>query len=327
MPGDPERLPFNPLVVDNTMYVAGPKGVVVALDAATGKEIWTSTAIATERGLTYWENRDRSDRRLILTNGNGIRQIDARTGRSITTFGDNGVVDMRTGSPRRLGGPNNSPPRVFENLLIVGSNTGEGYGSPPGDVRAYDVVTGRLAWTFHTIPRPGEFGYDTWPPDAWQYAGGANVWGDITLDATNGIVFVPTGSPTHDLYGADRAGANLFGNCLIALDARTGTRRWHFQTVHHDLWDYDLASGPKLLTVRHEGRSVDIVAVAGKTGFLYVFERLERNAAVANRGASRSQKRGAWRGVVADAAVSAEAATVFATARVAGGRQSVRQRG
>ena len=181
---------------------------------------------------------------------------------------------MRTGNPRRLGGPNNSPPRVFENLLIVGSNTGEGYGSPPGDVRAYDVVTGRLAWTFHTIPRPGEFGYDTWPPDAWQYAGGANVWGDITLDATNGIVFVPTGSPTHDLYGADRAGANLFGNCLIALDARTGARRWHFQAVHHDLWDYDLASGPKLLTVRHEGRSVDIVAVAGKTGFLYVFERL-----------------------------------------------------
>ena len=274
VPGDPERLPFNPLVVDNVMYVAGTGGVVVALDAATGNEIWTSTAIATERGLTYWENRDRSDRRLILTNGNGIRQIDARTGRAITTFGDHGLVDMRTGSPRRLGGPNNSPPRVFENLLIVGSNTGEGYGSPPGDVRAYDVVTGRLAWTFHTIPRPGEFGYDTWPPDAWQYAGGANVWGDLTLDTTNGIVFVPTGSPTHDLYGADRAGANLFGNCLIALDARTGARRWHFQAVHHDLWDYDLASGPKLLTVRHEGRSVDIVAVAGKTGFLYVFERL-----------------------------------------------------
>ncbi len=157
---------------------------------------------------------------------------------------------------------------------MVGSNTGEGYGSPPGDLRAYDVVTGRLVWTFHTIPRPGEFGYDTWPPDAWKYAGGANTWGEITIDRKNGIVFAPTGSPTHDLYGADRAGDNLFGNCLLALDARTGKRLWHFQTVHHDLWDYDLAAAPKLLTVRQNGKPVEIVAQAGKTGFLYVFERL-----------------------------------------------------
>jgi quinoprotein glucose dehydrogenase len=136
------------------------------------------------------------------------------------------------------------------------------------------VISGALVWTFHTIPRPGEDGYDTWPPDAWRYAGGANTWGDLTLDRTHGIVFLPTGSPTHDLYGADRAGNNLFGNSLLALDARTGKRRWHFQTVHHDLWDYDLASAPKLLTVRHGGKDVDIVAQAGKTGFLYVFERL-----------------------------------------------------
>jgi quinoprotein glucose dehydrogenase len=272
--GDPVRLPFNPLIVDSVMYVAGTKNVVVAVDAATGKELWTSSAEATERGLAYWESADRSDRRLILTTNNGLREIDAKTGEAIVTFGRNGTVDMRTGSPRRLGGPNKSPGRVFENLLIVGSNTGEGYGSPPGDVRAYDVVTGSLVWTFHTIPRPGEFGYGTWPPDAWQYAGGANVWGEITLDAKNGLVFFPTGSPTHDLYGADRAGDNLFGNCLIALDARTGKRLWHFQAVHHDLWDYDLASAPKLLTVRHDGRPVDIVAQAGKTGFLYVFERL-----------------------------------------------------
>jgi quinoprotein glucose dehydrogenase len=272
--GDPVRLPFNPLIVDGVMYVAGAKDLVVALDAETGKELWTSTERATERGLTYWESKDRSDRRLILTTGNGLRQIDARTGEVIRTFGHKGTVDMRTGTDRRLGGPNKSPGRVFEDLLIVGSNTGEGYGSPPGDVRAYNVVTGELVWTFHTIPRPGEYGYDTWPPDAWKYAGGANVWGDITLDRKNGIVFLPTGSPTHDLYGADRAGDNLFGNCLIALDARTGKRLWHFQTVRHDLWDYDLAAGPKLLTVRHEGRTVEIVAQAGKTGFLYVFERL-----------------------------------------------------
>jgi quinoprotein glucose dehydrogenase len=272
--GEPDRLPFNPLVVDEVMYVAGSKGVVVALDAGTGAERWASSERATERGLAYWENADRSDRRLILAADNGIREIDARTGRLVTTFGSKGFVDMRVGGTRRLGGPANSPPRVFENLLIIGSNTGEGYGSPPGDIRAYDVVTGRLVWTFHTIPRPGEYGYETWPADAWQYAGGANAWGDLTLDTRNGLVFVPTGSPTHDLYGADRAGANLFGNCLLALDARTGVRRWHFQAVHHDLWDYDLASGPKLLTVRHDGRTIDIVAVAGKTGFLYVFERL-----------------------------------------------------
>ena len=272
--GEPERLLFNPIVVDNTMYVAGVRGVVVALDATTGKELWMSTLRATERGLAYWESTDRSDRRLILTASNGIREIDARTGRQIMTFGNNGFVDMRVGSPRRNGGPNNSPGRVFENLLIVGSNVGEGYGSPPGDIRAYDILTGKLVWTFHTIPRPGEYGYETWPPNAWKYAGGANTWGDLTVDAKNGIVFVPTGSPTHDLYGGDRAGNNLFGNCLLALDARTGKRRWHFQIVHHDLWDYDNAAAPKLLTVRHNGKPVEIVAQAGKTGFLYVFERL-----------------------------------------------------
>ncbi len=274
VPGEPVRLAFSPLIVDDVMYVAGTKDRVVALDATAGKELWVSEEEAPERGLTYWESKDRSDRRLILTANNGLREIDAKTGKLITAFGRNGFVDMRTGSPRRLGGPNKSPARVFENLLIVGSNTGEGYGSPPGDIRAYDVMTGALVWTFHTIPRPGEEGYETWPPDAWRYAGGANTWGDLTLDAKNGIVFLPTGSPTHDLYGADRAGNNLFGNSLLALDARTGKRRWHFQIVHHDLWDYDLASAPKLLTVRHNGKSVDIVAQAGKTGFLYVFERL-----------------------------------------------------
>jgi quinoprotein glucose dehydrogenase len=272
--GAPVRLAFNPLIVDDVMYVRGAKGVVVALDATTGAERWVSSEQATERGIAYWASRDGADRRLLLTTNSGLRAIDARTGRVITSFGSNGTVAMRSGSPRVLGGPSKSPGRIFENLIIVGSVTGEGFGSPPGDIRAYDVVTGALVWTFHTIPRPGEYGYDTWPPDAWKYAGGANVWGDLTVDAKHGLVFAPTGSPTHDFYGADRAGNNLFGNCLLALDARTGKRRWHFQTVHHDLWDYDLASAPKLLTVRHNGRSVDIVAQAGKTGFLYVFERL-----------------------------------------------------
>jgi len=277
VPGDPDRLPFNPLVVDDVMYVQGAKQAVVALDAATGKELWTSTEKATERGITYWESKDRADRRLIVTTNSGIREINARNGELIRTFGRNGTVDMRTATDRRLGGPSKSPGRLFENLLIMGSQTGEGYGSPPGDVRAYNVVTGAVVWTFHTIPRPGEYGYETWPPEAWKYAGGANTWGDVTVDVKHGIVFFPTGSPTHDLYGADRAGDNLFGNCLVALDARTGKRLWHFQVVHHDLWDYDLTAAPKLLTIRDpsdRGKTIDIVAQAGKTGFLYVFERV-----------------------------------------------------
>ncbi len=271
--GEADRLVFNPLIVDDVMYVTGVRGVLVALDATTGKELWMSTLRATERGLAYWENKDRSDRRLIITANNGIREVDARTGQQIMTFGTKGFVDMRVGVPRRNGGPNSSPGRVFENLIIVGSNVGEGYGSPPGDIRAYDVLSGKLVWTFHTIPRPGEYGYETWPEDAFRYAGGANTWGDLTLDEKNGIVFLPTGSPTHDLYGGDRRGDNLFGNCLLALDARTGKRLWHFQIVHHDLWDYDNAAAPKLLTVQHNGKPVEIVAQAGKTGFLYVFER------------------------------------------------------
>jgi quinoprotein glucose dehydrogenase len=272
--GDAVRLAFNPLIVDDVIYVRGAKGRLVALEAATGREMWRSTEEAFERGVSYWESADRADRRLMVTSRHGLRQVDARTGRLITTFGTSGTVDMRAGTPRRLGGPSKTPPRVFDNLLIVGSLTGEGYGSPPGDIRAYDVRTGALVWTFHTVPRPGEFGHETWPPDAHEYAGGVNNWGEMTVDVGRGLVYVPLGSPTHDLYGADRAGDNLFGNSLVALDARTGTRRWHFQTVHHDLWDYDLAAAPKLLTVNHEGRRVDIVAQAGKTGFLYVFERL-----------------------------------------------------
>ena len=181
---------------------------------------------------------------------------------------------MRIGDARPLGGPSKTPPRVFENLLFVGSLTGEGYGSAPGDLRAYDVITGNLAWIFHTVPHPGEFGYNSYKnTNAWKYVGGNNTWGEVTVDTKNGIVFFPTGSPTHDLYGGDRVGDDLFGNCLIALDAHTGKRLWHFQTVHHDMWDYDLTTAPKLLTVRHDGKMVDVVAQAGKTGFLYVFER------------------------------------------------------
>ena len=172
------------------------------------------------------------------------------------------------------GAQSGSPGHVFENLLVLGSAPGEGYNSPPGDIRAFDVLTGKLVWTFHTIPRPGEFGYDTWPPDAWKTAGGANTWAEFAIDEKRGIGYFPLGSPTFDLWGGDRKGNNLFGNTLLALDLRTGKRLWHYQLLHHDLWDYDLVTGPKLLTVKHNGKPVDIVAQATKFGLLYVFNRV-----------------------------------------------------
>ena len=168
----------------------------------------------------------------------------------------------------------NSPGKVWKNLIILGSAPGEAFVNPPGDIRAYDVITGEKKWQFHTVPLPGEFGYDTWPKDAYKYVGGANNWGSMSVDEERGIVYIPTGSANYDFYGADRIGQNLFANCLLALDARTGKRLWHFQTVHHDLWDFDNVSAPQLVTVRHNGRKVDAVAHAGKTGFLYVFNRV-----------------------------------------------------
>ncbi len=268
---------FNPIVVDGVMYVLGPRNSIVALDAASGRQVWAhgvETGSPGNRGINYWESKDRSDRRLIFASGGALRALDARTGMPIEQFGAEGTVDMRAGPLRPLGNPSGTPGRVFENLFITGSNTGEMYQALPGDIRAYDIVSGTLVWTFHTIPHPGEYGYDTWPPDAYKWAGGVNVWGEISIDEKRGIGYFPLGSPTHDSYGGDRKGANLFANSLLALDLRTGQRLWHFQTVHHDIWDYDLTTAPKLLTVRHNGRPVDVVAQATKFGLLYVFDRV-----------------------------------------------------
>lgn len=274
--GPSGRFSFGPLIVDDVMYVVGKDNAVVALDASTGEPIWTRPLedTPTNRGFNYWESEDRSDRRLIFAVNSFLQELDARSGEFIRSFGKDGLVDLRQGLPRARNIQSGTPGKVFENLIILGSATGETYGSPPGDLRAFDVRTGALVWTFHTIPRPGEFGSDTWPKDAWKYAGGANTWGEISVDEKRGIVYFPTGSPTFDLYGGDRLGANLFGNCLLALDARTGKRLWHQQLVHHDLWDYDLVAAPKLLTVRHDGNMVDVVAQASKTGMLYVFDRV-----------------------------------------------------
>jgi quinoprotein glucose dehydrogenase len=271
---------FSPIVVDTIMYTMAKNSSLVAVNVKTGKEIWIHANLQglTRRGINYWESKDRKDRRLLFTLNNTIQAIDALTGKSIMSFGTNGYVDMRIGldreptSIRRM--QSMMPGVIFEDLLLMGSAPGEGYFSPPGHVRAYNVVTGKLVWTFHTIPHPGEFGYNTWPKDAYKYVGGTNVWGEITIDAKRGIAYLPIGSPTYDYYGGDRLGQNLFGNCLVALNARTGKRLWHFQTVHHDLWDYDLTSAPQLITINRGGKKIDAVSVATKHGFVFVFDRV-----------------------------------------------------
>ena len=271
---------FNPIVARGVIYGKGRNSSLIALDAETGKEIWIHDGLEgiTRRGVNYWESRDGKDRRLIFSLGDYLQEIDATTGKSIIKFGMDGVVDLRDGLGRdkeKIGRiQSNTPGKVFENLLLIGSATGEAYLSPPGDLRAYDIVTGKVVWQFHTVPHPGEFGYDTWPKDAWKYIGGTNTWGEITIDGDRGIAYFPTGSATFDFYGADRHGANLFANCLLALDARTGKRLWHFQNVHHDLWDYDNTSAPQLTTIKQNGKTIPVVAMAGKTGFLYVFDRV-----------------------------------------------------
>jgi glucose dehydrogenase len=281
--GDGKKYDFNPLIAGNLMFVLAKNNSIVALDAATGQEVWVhetgaKTTLMMHRGINYWQSEDGSDRRLLFSSSNKLQAIDARTGKTIQQFGKDGCVDLREG----LGRPPESltfvqsttPGKVFGNLLILGSATNQEYQSAPGDVRAYDVRTGRLVWTFHTIPHAGEFGYDTWPKDAWKTVGGANAWSELSLDEKRGIVYIPTASPKYNFYGADRKGANLFGDSLLALDARTGKRLWHFQMVHHDIWDYDNATAPKLLTVRHNGKMVDVVAQVGKEGFVWVFNRV-----------------------------------------------------
>ncbi len=281
--GDSAKYSFNPIMVDGVVYVLAKKNSIVALDARTGKEIWVHTpdppaSLITYRGINYWESKDRSDRRLLFCANHALQAIDARTGKPILSFGTAGRVDLKEGlgrDPKSLTlVQSTTPGRVFENLLILGSATNQGYGSAPGDIRAFDVHTGKLVWTFNTIPHPGEFGYETWPPDAWKTVGGANVWSEFSLDEARGVVYAPTASAKYNFYGADRLGSDLFADCLLALDARTGKRLWHFQMVHHDIWDYDDATAPKLLQVRHDGKPVSVVAQVSKQGFVWVFDRV-----------------------------------------------------
>ena len=270
-----------PIVVDGVLYATTPALAVVALRADSGTLLWRFDPFATRaretqvnRGVVYWV--DGADRRILFTAGRRLYALDARSGRPILTFGDSGSVDLGAGLSRDVGAAYlvaTSPGVIFKDVLVQGTRVGESEGSAPGDVRAYDVRTGAIRWTFHTIPHPREPGYDTWPIDAWKTAGGANSWAGMTVDTSRGIVYVPTGSATPDFYGGDRVGANLFANSLLALDARTGKRLWHFQTVHHDLWDRDLPAAPNLVTVTRGAERVDAVAQIAKTGFVFLFDR------------------------------------------------------
>jgi quinoprotein glucose dehydrogenase len=271
-------LQTNPIVVAGVLYTTTPKHRVVALDAATGALRWRFDSgiegSGPNRGVTYW--RSGADERIFTAQDQYLYALDAARGRPVPGFGREGRIDLR----EDLGRPAEeqsvrltTPGIVYKDLLIIGGRVAEGLPSSPGHVRAYDARTGRLRWIFHTIPHPGEAGYETWPKDAWKISGGANNWAGMAVDEARGIVYAPTGSAAADFYGANRLGPDLYANTLLALDAATGRRLWHFQAVRHDIWDRDFPSPPSLVTVKHHGRRVDAVAQTTKHGFVFLFDR------------------------------------------------------
>jgi quinoprotein glucose dehydrogenase len=277
--GEPGAMQTQPLVVGDVLFGYTPTHKAFAVNAATGKQLWVFDSgikgSGPNRGVMYWASG--RDRRVFAAVGNYVYALDAATGKPIPTFGTDGRIDLRENlgrDPKLQVDRLTTPGVIYKDLMIVGGRLGEGLPTSPGDVRAYDVRTGALRWSFHTIPHPGELGYETWPRDAWEYSGAANSWAGMALDERRGLVFVPTGSAASDFYGADRLGDNLFANCLLALDAATGRRVWHFQFVRHDLWDRDLPSPPTLVTVRSNGRRIDAVAQATKQGYLFLFNRV-----------------------------------------------------
>ena len=280
------QIQCSPIIVGRVLYGTSPQLKLFALDAATGEERWVfdpfesagqGKALGVNRGVVYWQDGRGENRRILFTAGRKLFAVDAETGRLLTEFGRRGVVDLGEGLGRDVSNLyllSNSPGAVFEDLLVLGTRVSEGPGpSAPGHIRAWHALTGKLMWVFRTIPHPGEFGHDTWPADAWQRSGGANAWSGITVDNQRGLVFCPTGSPSFDFWGGDRHGRNLFGNCLLALNARTGERVWHYQFVRHDLWDRDLPAPPNLVTLKRNGEEVDAVAQVTKSGHVFVFDR------------------------------------------------------
>ncbi len=281
------ELEVNPIVVNGVLYATTVSLNAIALNAATGELLWRFDPYngrkvrgggGRTRGVVYWG--EGQDQRIFVAVQQFLYALDARTGRPVPTFGQGGRIDLRDGlrPGEKLMVSLGAPGIVYRDLLIIGSRTAESLPTPPGDIRAYDVRTGALRWTFHTIPRPGELGYETWPKDAWTYSGGANNWAGMSLDVKRGLVFVPTGSAADDYYGANRAGDNLFANSLIVLNAATGERVWHFQFVRHDIWDRDLPAPPNLVRVRRAGRLIDAVAQITKSGHVFLFDRVTGEA-------------------------------------------------
>ena len=267
-----------PIMIHGVMYGLTPSHKVIALDAATGKLKWRFDSGVTgrgpNRGVTYWEGG--GSQRIFTTVQSFVYALNAGTGEAIKAFGKDGRIDLREDLGREPATASivlTTPGIIYKDLLIVGGRDPEALPAPPGDIRAYDVRTGKLRWIFHTIPHPGEYGYDTWPKDAWEYSGAANNWAGMALDEKRGIVYVPTGSAATDFYGADRVGDDLFANTLLALNAATGERIWHFQAVRHDLWDRDFPSPPTLVTLKQNGKTIDAVAQATKQGWVYLFDR------------------------------------------------------
>jgi quinoprotein glucose dehydrogenase len=275
------QIQCNPIIIDGIMYGTSPGLKVFAIHAATGKRIWefdpdpeSQYAKNVNRGVSYWQNGQ--DKRILFSSGAELFALNAETGKLIENFGTSGRVSLKEGLGERakdLYVVTTTPGIVYRDLLILGSRVSEEAGGAPGYIRAFSIPAGKLVWTFNTIPKPGEFGYDTWPPDAWQTAGGANCWAGMSLDEARGIVYVPTGSASFDFWGGNRKGANLFANCILALNAQTGERIWHYQTVHHDLWDRDLPAPPNLVTVRHNRKKIAAIAQITKSGFVFLLNR------------------------------------------------------
>lgn len=278
----PGKSECNPIIVDGVLYATSANQNAYAVDAATGKLIWSfdplngKNGTEVNRGLSYWENG--TDKRILMSADNHLIALDAKTGKLISSFGNGGKVDLKLGlrddpATKEFYVSLTSPGGIYKNLIIIGCRVPDTYGSQPGFIRAYNVQTGKLIWTFHTIPYPGEPGYETWSKDAYKKVGGVNDWAGLSIDSKRGMVFLALGSASYDFWGAERIGTNLYANCVLALDAATGKHIWHFQTVHHDLWDYDLPAPPALITITKDGRQTDAVAQITKQGFVFVFNR------------------------------------------------------